>query len=179
MRLYVTTVATPLGDLVVAASATSVCTLDFVEEWPSAELRLRRRWSAAVLERGRDPVGAAGRLEAYFGGDLEALGDLAIDPGGTPFQRRIWDELRRIPPGRTITYGGLAGRAGCPSGPRAVGAANRLNPIAIVVPCHRVVGSDGALRGYAGGLERKRWLLAHEARYSSRGAAGRGARTVA
>ena len=172
------TVASPLGDLVVAASGTSVCALDFVEEWPAAEERLRRRWSAAVVVQGPDPAGATGLLEAYFGGDLQALGDLAIDPGGTPFQRRIWDELRRIPPGRTITYGGLAGRAGCPSA-RAVGTANRVNPIAIVVPCHRVVGSDGTLRGYAGGLERKRWLLAHEARHSAPDARGRDDRTGA
>ncbi|RIK91560.1 MAG: cysteine methyltransferase, partial [Proteobacteria bacterium] len=106
------------------------------------------------------PVAAA--LAAYFAGDLGALGALAIRPGGTDFQRRVWDALRRIPAGATTSYGALAERIGRPGACRAVGLANGANPIALVVPCHRVIGADGSLTGYAGGAPRKRWLLDHE-----------------
>jgi methylated-DNA-[protein]-cysteine S-methyltransferase len=101
-------------------------------------------------------------VRAYLGGDLRALDDVAVNAGGTPFQARVWNELRRIPAGTTITYGELARRLGQPSANRAVGHANSLNPVAIVVPCHRVIGADATLTGYAGGLDRKRWLLQHE-----------------
>jgi methylated-DNA-[protein]-cysteine S-methyltransferase len=109
------------------------------------------------------------RIREYFSGRLDAFEGLALDADGTRFQERVWTALRSIPPGLTITYGELASRVGSPRGYRAVGAANGLNPIAIIVPCHRVIGSDGTLRGYAGGLDRKKWLLAHEAKYSSPG----------
>ena len=98
--------------------------------------------------------------------------DLPLAPRGTPFQQRVWAELRRIPHGATISYGELARRVGEPRASRAVGAANGRNPIAIVVPCHRVVGADGSLTGYAGGLDRKRWLLHHEAAVRGRTAGG-------
>jgi methylated-DNA-[protein]-cysteine S-methyltransferase len=102
------------------------------------------------------------QLDAYFAGELGAF-DLDVDPQGTPFQRRVWDELRRIPFGETISYSELARRLGDPKLVRAVGVANGRNPISIVIPCHRVIGADGSLVGYGGGLERKRWLLEHEA----------------
>lgn len=113
---------------------------------------------------GTPPEGALrARLEAYFAGDLDALSAIEVRPAsGTAFQRRVWEELRRIPAGETISYAELARRIGRPSAVRAVGAANGRNPIALVVPCHRVIGKDGSLTGYAGGLERKRWLLEHE-----------------
>lgn len=101
------------------------------------------------------------QLDEYFAGS-RTLFDLPLAPGGTPFQRRVWAELERIPTGTTVTYGELARRAGLPGSARAVGAAVGRNPISIVVPCHRVVGSDGALTGYAGGTERKAFLLALE-----------------
>ena len=101
------------------------------------------------------------QLDEYFDGSRTRF-DLSLAPGGTPFQRRIWDELGRIPPGTTITYGELATRAGHPGAARAVGAAVGRNPISIVVPCHRVVGADGTLTGYAGGVARKAFLLALE-----------------
>jgi methylated-DNA-[protein]-cysteine S-methyltransferase len=104
----------------------------------------------------------ARRLEAFFDGDLAALDAIETESGGTSFQRAVWSALRRIPPGTTVSYGQLAARIGRPHASRAVGAANGSNPIAIIVPCHRVIGSDGHLTGYGGGIERKRWLLAHE-----------------
>ena len=110
----------------------------------------------------RDPLGVGTRLARYFDGRLDAIDDLPVDPGGTPFQRRVWSALRRLPCGATRSYGALAAGLGKPAASRAVGLANGANPIAIVIPCHRVIGSDGALTGYAGGIARKRWLLEHE-----------------
>jgi len=101
-------------------------------------------------------------LRAYFKGDLGALDGVAVDPGGTPFQRRVWSELRKIRAGSTISYGNLAERSGNALARRAVGAANAFNPIPLFIPCHRVIASDGSLHGYGGGLENKRWLLVHE-----------------
>jgi methylated-DNA-[protein]-cysteine S-methyltransferase len=103
----------------------------------------------------------ARQLDEYFAGSRTSF-DLPLAPGGTPFQRRVWAELARIPAGTTVTYGEIARRAGRPGAARAVGAAVGRNPVSIVVPCHRVVGSDGALTGYAGGIERKAFLLALE-----------------
>ncbi len=105
------------------------------------------------------PFAEVGRqLAAYFGGELERF-DLMLRPQGTPFQRRVWDQLLTIPTGETVTYRELAHRVGSPKGARAAGAATGRNPIAVVIPCHRVVGSNGALVGFGGGLPRKRYLL--------------------
>lgn len=101
------------------------------------------------------------QLDEYFAGERTTF-DLAIDPRGTDFQRRVWGELVAIPHGETRSYGQVADRVGGPSTTRAVGLANGRNPIAVVVPCHRVIGADGGLVGYGGGLDRKRWLLDHE-----------------
>lgn len=108
------------------------------------------------------PDAVAGPLAAYFAGDLGALTRLRVAPRGTPFQARVWAALREIPAGRTASYSEVARAIGAPSAVRAVGAANGQNPIAIVVPCHRVIGKGGSLVGYGGGLEKKRWLLRHE-----------------
>ena len=107
------------------------------------------------------------QLDAYFAGELDAF-DLDLAPHGTPFQQRVWDELRRIPFGETISYSELARRLGDHKLVRAVGVANGRNPISIVIPCHRVIGADGSLVGYGGGLERKRWLLDFEASRAAR-----------
>jgi methylated-DNA-[protein]-cysteine S-methyltransferase len=112
-----------------------------------------------------NPAGVSAALEAYFAGTLEAIDALDTDGDGTPFQRAVWRELRAIAAGRTETYGQLAMRLKNPKAFRAVGMANRCNPIAIVVPCHRVIGKDGTLTGYAGGLARKQLLLAHEQKF--------------
>jgi methylated-DNA-[protein]-cysteine S-methyltransferase len=105
------------------------------------------------------------RLAAYFAGDLFAVDAIETRTGGTPFQRAVWSALRPIPPGTTVSYGELARAIGRPAASRAVGAANGANPIAIVVPCHRVIGANRTLTGYGGGLARKAWLLEHERRH--------------
>src|SRR5215203_4338182 len=119
-----------------------------------------RRYAAARLIEGRSPVRPA--FEAYFSGDVAALAAVPWHGAGTAFQRQVWDALCAIPAGETISYAELARRIGRPTAVRAVGLANGSNPVAVIVPCHRVIGSDGSLTGYGGGLHRKRWLLAHE-----------------
>jgi methylated-DNA-[protein]-cysteine S-methyltransferase len=109
-----------------------------------------------------DDSGLAERLRAYFAGDLDALADLDVDLRGTAFQRDVWTALRAIPPGETVSYRDIAEAVGRPDATRAVGNAVGSNPVAIVVPCHRVIRTSGGLGGFGGGLDRKRWLLAHE-----------------
>ena len=165
MTLVLSTVSTPLGDMVVASHDGGVCAIEFDSGWPRTERRLQRAIGSLTMSAGDDPCRVGERVTAYFDGHLGAFDDLPIDPQGTPFDQRVWRELRSIPAGTTIAYGDLALRVGCLRGYRAVGAANGRNPLALAVPCHRVVGASGELRGYAGGLERKRWLLSHEARF--------------
>jgi methylated-DNA-[protein]-cysteine S-methyltransferase len=124
---------------------------------------LRRYCGAHTLIEARRRGTFSRRVQAYFEGDLAALHDIPVRADGTAFQRQVWGALRQIPAGRTTTYGRLAARIGRPTAPRAVGLASGANPIAIVVPCHRLIGVDSRLTGYAGGLERKEWLLRHEA----------------
>jgi methylated-DNA-[protein]-cysteine S-methyltransferase len=109
-----------------------------------------------------NPGGLTAALRAYFAGDLAAIDALPVVMGGTEFQRSVWQALREIPCGETCSYAEIARRIGRPAAVRAVGLANGANPVGIVVPCHRVIGANGLLTGYGGGLERKRWLLAHE-----------------
>ena len=111
----------------------------------------------------RDQFGVHDVLEAYFAGEVGALDTLTVEAKGTPFQQEVWAQLRLIPVGSTISYGELARRVGRPQAQRAVGMANASNPVALIVPCHRVIRTGGALGGYAFGLDYKRWLLAHEA----------------
>ena len=102
------------------------------------------------------------RLDEYFAGHLAVLDEIPVELNGTSFQQRVWNALRAIRAGTTSSYGSLARTIGAPSAVRAVGAANGANPVALIVPCHRVIGSNGSLTGYGGGLDRKRWLLQHE-----------------
>jgi methylated-DNA-[protein]-cysteine S-methyltransferase len=111
----------------------------------------------------RDRFGVADVMDAYFAGDVDAIDSLQVGARGTPFQQAVWAQLRLIPVGTTISYGEMARRVGRPSAQRAVGMANGSNPIALIVPCHRVIRTGGALGGYGFGLDHKRWLLAHEA----------------
>jgi methylated-DNA-[protein]-cysteine S-methyltransferase len=162
MILETTEFRSPIGTTVLAARDGALVALEFAARWPERKARLARRFGEVEWRRAKDPAGAVTALAAYFAGDLHALDGLAVDPGGTPFQHRVWTALRRIPVGETWSYQALARRIGAPAAVRAVGAANGANPIGVVVPCHRVIGADGGLTGYAHGLERKRWLLAHE-----------------
>ncbi len=153
---------TPVGTLCLAVRDHAVVALGFLERWEELKGKLGARFGQATWRPERDPAGVSGRLHRYFEGELEALATIAIDPGGTAFQRRVWTDLRRVPVGRTVSYAELAARIGAARAVRAVAGANAANPIAIVVPCHRVIGADGQLRGYAYGLARKQWLLNHE-----------------
>ena len=165
LRLLTDTLDTPIGDLAVVADRQgNLRTL----EWTEHDARMRRALrlhygeDGFVLEPARDPGGLTSALRAYFAGDLAIIDRLPTATGGTPFQRLVWRALRGIPCGTTLSYGELARRIGRAEAVRAVGLANGANPISIVVPCHRVIGANGALTGYGGGIERKRWLLAHE-----------------
>lgn len=124
--------------------------------------RYYRHVTLALREAGKESA-AKRALLAYFAGRLEAIAALRVATSGTEFQNQVWTALRQIPSGQTSSYGALAKAIGRPAAVRAVGLANGSNPIAIIVPCHRVIGANASLTGYAGGLERKRWLLAHEA----------------
>ncbi len=132
------------------------------DKWARMNRLLQKRFGAFSLERTPNPHGFTRKLEAYFKGDLSALDTLPVSTGGTEFQAQVWQALREIPAGQTLSYGELAARLGKPNASRAVGMTNGLNPVGIVLPCHRVVGANLSLTGYAGGLERKRWLLEHE-----------------
>jgi methylated-DNA-[protein]-cysteine S-methyltransferase len=138
---------------------------------------LRIRYGAegnAFVVEHREAPGAIGQaLNEYFGGDLTAIDAVPVATAGSSFQRNVWSALRKIRAGTTLSYGGLAQELGCPKSVRAVGLANAANPIAIVVPCHRVIGADGSLTGYGGGIDRKRWLLTHEGAAFEKGAAKR------
>lgn len=123
---------------------------------------VRRSYPRAEVVKGRAPPAVRDNLDAYFKGDLPALGRIPTRAVGSDFQHSVWDELKQIPAGETRSYGAMARRIGQPSASRAVGLANGSNPIAVVVPCHRVIGADGSLTGFGGGIPRKRWLLEHE-----------------
>jgi methylated-DNA-[protein]-cysteine S-methyltransferase len=152
----------PLGTITVAVQEGRLCALDFGDRGTRYTSWLERRFGRIGFAPSADPAGIISALDAYFGGRLSALDGIVLDPGGTAFQARVWAALCRVPAGRTTAYGDLAAAIGAPNAARAVGAANGQNPIAIVIPCHRAIGRDRRLVGYAGGLDRKRWLLQHE-----------------
>jgi methylated-DNA-[protein]-cysteine S-methyltransferase len=152
--------ASPLGPLLVAETSEGLNRLDFLDE--ATPFEAPDGW----VEVDRLPSGALDQLDAYFRGDRQSF-ELPLAPQGTPFQRTVWRALERIPYGTTASYREVATAIGKPEAVRAVGAANGRNPLAIVVPCHRVVGSDGSLTGFAGGIERKAALLALEARHAN------------
>lgn len=165
LRLLIDRLETPIGELAVVADRQgNLRTLEWTDhdERMRRQLRLHYGADGFVLEPARDPSGLTGALRAYFAGDLAIIDRLPTATGGTPFQRLVWRALRQIPCGTTMSYSELARRIGRAEAVRAVGLANGANPISIVVPCHRVIGANGALTGYGGGIERKRWLLAHE-----------------
>ncbi|HEY6943285.1 methylated-DNA--[protein]-cysteine S-methyltransferase [Dokdonella sp.] len=152
---------TPIGRLLLAADEHGLRHVEF--ERADQGKRIGPSW-----RRGRQRLGAVvEQLEAYFSGELRAF-DLPLAAEGTAFRKNVWDELARIPYGGTISYGELARRIGDPSASRAVGAANGANPLPIIVPCHRVIGANGRLTGFGGGLPLKQWLLDHERRHAPR-----------
>ena len=162
LTLETARVPTPIGILVIVAREETLVAASFRDSADDLVRQLEQRFGPLAFEERPDPGGIVGHLKAYFGGDLAALEAIATDPGGTPFQARVWAELRAIPVGSTVSYSELARRVDAPDAVRAVGAANGRNPVPIVIPCHRVIGADGSLTGYGGGLDRKRWLLVHE-----------------
>jgi methylated-DNA-[protein]-cysteine S-methyltransferase len=152
----------PVGPLLVAVHDAAVCALFFTDEEERLRHAVERRFPTASWKAAADPAGVVTALHRYFAGELNALATLTVNAGGTPFQASVWRTLRTIPPGCTVSYRELAGRIGRPTAVRAVGAANGANPVSLIVPCHRVIGADGRLVGYGGGLHRKQWLLEHE-----------------
>lgn len=162
LRLRLDRVPTPVGPVLVVAHETALVAVDFGEPEDRLWAMLRARFGPVAPVAAPDPLGASGRLRAYLAGELQAIDGLPVDAGGTPFQQEVWAALRTIPAGATWSYKQLAERIGRPAAVRAVGLANGANPVGIVVPCHRVIGADGSLTGYGGGLPRKRWLLEHE-----------------
>lgn len=158
--VYYRQLSSPLGTLLLTSDGAALTGLYMGRH---AEDEARETMPAAAWKRSDSAFRAAvEQISAYFEGELTRF-DLPMHPAGTAFQQRVWQELRRIPYGAAISYAELARRIGRPSASRAVGGANGRNPISIIVPCHRVISADGSLGGYGGGLDRKRWLLAHEA----------------
>lgn len=160
-RLVRAAVATPIGRMIAIAGDDGICLLEFLDgrATPSSAESFARRHGAAA-KSGTNPHldRLRSELDAYFRGALRCF-ESRLDLRGTPFQRSVWTRLAGTPYGATLTYAQLAARAGRPSAVRATGHANGRNPVSILVPCHRVVGTDGELHGYGGGLWRKRWLL--------------------
>jgi methylated-DNA-[protein]-cysteine S-methyltransferase len=160
MTLAIGRYDSPIGPLALATVGDCVVGIDLAGNPVALEAQLVKKGGVAASERLSPQVLSC--LQRYFAGEIEAIDDVAVDPAGTPFQLRVWTALRDVRAGTTTSYSALAQRIGTPNAIRAVGAANGANPIPIVIPCHRVIGADGRLVGYGGGLDRKRWLLAHE-----------------
>jgi methylated-DNA-[protein]-cysteine S-methyltransferase len=162
-RLRLDRMATPIGEaLIVTDEAGYLRAFDWADREAGMTRLLRLHYGSLAPEPGAAPRDMKRRLRNYFEGDVDCVGAIEWRTAGTPFQRRVWTGLTKIAPGTTLSYGGLAAKLGFPTAVRAVGAANGANPISVVVPCHRVIGTDGSLTGYGGGLSRKRWLLNHE-----------------
>ena len=162
-RLILAEVAAPIGAFLIATDGAGLLrAVDFWANEPRLRAQLARQYGAVPVEHGQAPAPILRAFADYFGGDIRALERVPVATVGTPFQEKVWAALRRIPAGQTRSYGQLAAEIGEPDAARAVGLANAQNPIAIVIPCHRVIGADGSLTGFGGGLPRKRWLLTHE-----------------
>jgi methylated-DNA-[protein]-cysteine S-methyltransferase len=173
LHLLIDRIETPIGEMLIVADRDGhLRAIDWTDHETRMLRLLRLHYSdeGFRLEPGRNSSRLTDAIGSYFAGNLTAIDSLPVQTGGTPFQREVWRALREIPCGATLSYAKLAERIGRPSAVRAVGLANGSNPIGIVVPCHRVIGANGSLTGYGGGIERKRWLLEHESedRRSSR-----------
>jgi methylated-DNA-[protein]-cysteine S-methyltransferase len=167
LQLLMDRIDTPIGTMLIVADRDgNLRATDWTEHEGRMHRSLRLHYgnNGYRLETARNPNGLSDAIGKYFAGELETIDLLPVQTAGTPFQRAVWGALREIPCGTTVSYGQLAQRIGRPTAVRAVGLANGSNPVGVVVPCHRVIGSDGSLTGYGGGMDRKRWLLAHERR---------------
>ncbi len=169
LHLLIDRIPTPIGEMVIIADRDgNLRAVDWTDHDPRAENSLRLHYgpqngkAGFTLTPAHNPGGLSRAISNYFAGDLTAIDSLPTKTNGTPFQREVWQALREIPVGTTTSYGELAKHIGRPKAVRAVGLANGSNPVSVVVPCHRVIGSNGSLTGYGGGLNRKRWLLDHE-----------------
>jgi methylated-DNA-[protein]-cysteine S-methyltransferase len=164
-RLLIDRIDTAIGEMILVADHDG--NLRAID-WADHETRMRRLLRLHYgkdgfdLEPATNPSGLSDAIRRYFAGDVNVINLLPVETAGTPFQREVWRALREIPVGTTSSYAQLAERIGRPTAVRAVGLANGSNPVGVVVPCHRVIGADGSLTGYGGGMERKRWLLEHE-----------------
>jgi methylated-DNA-[protein]-cysteine S-methyltransferase len=165
-ELYTDEIPSPIGDIVIAWRGEALRALYFCDRRDRMLAFFKSRFGEFEL-RPQPNAAFRERVARYFQGDFAAFDGAVLNPGGTAFQQKVWNALLKIPAGKTAGYGELAARLGAPSAARAVGLANSLNPISIAIPCHRVVGASGKLTGYGGGLERKQWLLEHEARGKS------------
>jgi methylated-DNA-[protein]-cysteine S-methyltransferase len=164
LKLIQDQILTPLGQALVLTDRKGVLR---AFEWLDCADRLARllrlHYGADYeITEGMRLSKASLLIGKYFDGDLKAIDKITVETNGTPFQKKVWAALRKVPPGKTITYTAMAKKVGAPSAVRAVGAANGANPISLVIPCHRMIGTSGKLTGYAGGLHRKKYLLEHE-----------------
>jgi methylated-DNA-[protein]-cysteine S-methyltransferase len=154
---------TPIGTALLVTDGDGILrALDWEDHEPRMKQLLRLQYGDVVLREARPPREIRAALADYFKGDLASLRAIKWRVAGTPFQRKVWNALPTIPPGTTMSYGALAAQLGMPKAVRAVGHANGSNPLSVVVPCHRLIGVNGSLVKYGGGLMRKRWLLEHE-----------------
>jgi methylated-DNA-[protein]-cysteine S-methyltransferase len=154
---------TPIGEALIVTDETGrLRALDWADCEDKMRILLRHHYGSLAVTRGPLPQELEKRLNSYFEGECSSLAAVEWCTEGTPFQRLVWTTLTTIPPGRTLSYAALAAKIGRPNAVRAAGVANGANPISVVVPCHRVIRTDGSLTGYGGGIERKEWLLNHE-----------------
>jgi methylated-DNA-[protein]-cysteine S-methyltransferase len=171
LNLFVDRIDTPIGELLlVADEAGQLRAIDWTD-YEARMLRLLRVHygkNGFKLERAQNPHGLSHAMARYFAGEIKVIDNISVRTAGTPFQHSVWNELRRIPSGAPVSCGKLAEQIARPKAVRAVGLANSANPIGIVAPCHRVIGSNGSLTGYGGGMERRRWLLEHKGMYMKR-----------
>jgi methylated-DNA-[protein]-cysteine S-methyltransferase len=152
----------PFAAVLYAVDGDKLCAVDFAGYESRMDRLLKRRYGSYRFIEAKNPHGFGDRIAAYLAGDLAAINDLPVSVEGTAFQQSAWLALRQIPAGQTASYATQAARIGKPAAVRALGAANGQNPVAIVLPCHRVIGSSGALTGFGGGIPTKAWLLRHE-----------------
>lgn len=162
MTLHRFTHDSPVGPLTVVADGDVIVMISFPDFEGRAARQARRAVADETVTDGPPHAPTTAALDAYFAGELDALKALAVSPRGTDFELSVWRALRDIPAGETRSYADVAAAIGRPTAVRAVGRANGINPVPLVVPCHRVIGADGSLTGFGGGLETKAWLLRHE-----------------